>query len=70
MKVVRSCLLLTALGIGTFAIALPALALEPIKLIPPDLSQGKPLMQVLKNRKSTKAFDTEPLPKETLSGLL
>ncbi len=45
-------------------------ALEPIKLTPPDLSQSKPLLQVLQERKSTKAFDTKPVSNKTLSNLL
>jgi SagB-type dehydrogenase family enzyme len=45
-------------------------ALEPIKLSPPDLSQSKPLMQTLKERQSTKNYDTRSIPTETLSNLL
>lgn len=70
MKVLSSSLLVIALGIGLFAAPLPALALEAIKLAAPDVSKGKPLMQVLQDRKSTKAFDTKPLPQEMLSELL
>jgi len=47
-----------------------AQALEPIKLTAPDFSGSKPLMQVLQERKSTKAYDTRPLPTKTLSHLL
>jgi len=36
----------------------------------PDTTGGKPLMEVLKNRKSTRAFGAEKLPQQVLSNLL
>ena len=44
--------------------------LASIKLPPPDTKGGKPLMQVLKDRKTDRAFDTKKLPVEVLSNLL
>lgn len=41
-----------------------------ITLPPPDTSGGKPLMQCLKERKSTRSFDSKPLPQQVLSNLL
>ncbi len=45
-------------------------AQETTKLPPPDTSGGVPLMQALKERKTTRSFSKKPLSKEVLSGLL
>ena len=44
--------------------------LKPIQLPKPQMDGGKPLMQALKERKSTRAFSTEKLPAQTLGNLL
>ena len=44
--------------------------LAPIKLLPPDMKGGKPLMQCLKDRKTDRSFTTKKLPVEVLSNLL
>ncbi|MHB8137115.1 MAG: SagB/ThcOx family dehydrogenase [Smithellaceae bacterium] len=44
--------------------------LSPIKLPPPDMKGGKPLMQCLKERKTERSFSTKKLPVEVLSNLL
>jgi nitroreductase len=53
---------------------LPALLLagdvKPLDLPPPRTEGGKPLMQALKERRSTRAFSPEKLPPQVLSGLL
>ncbi len=36
----------------------------------PQLDRGRPLMQVLKDRKSSRVFDSRPLPQQELSNLL
>jgi SagB-type dehydrogenase family enzyme len=41
-----------------------------IMLPPPDTTGGKPLMQCLKERRSTRTFDSKPLPQQVLSNLL
>lgn len=41
-----------------------------IKLPPPDMQGGKPLMQALKERHSTREFSARPLPQQVLSNLL
>jgi SagB-type dehydrogenase family enzyme len=41
-----------------------------ISLLPPDTSGGKPLMRCLKERKTSRSFDSEPLPAQVLSNLL
>ncbi len=41
-----------------------------IKLLSPEVEGGKPLMQTLKGRHSTREFDTQPLPPQVLSNLL
>lgn len=41
-----------------------------IKLLPPQTEGGKPLMQALKDRKSTRAFASKELPPQILSNLL
>ncbi|HUI28645.1 MAG TPA: nitroreductase family protein [Candidatus Acidoferrales bacterium] len=41
-----------------------------IVLLPPDTSGGKPLMQCLKHRRTSRSFDSKPLPQQVLSNLL
>jgi SagB-type dehydrogenase family enzyme len=43
---------------------------EEIKLISPKMEGGKPLMQCLKERKSTRAFSPKQIPEQELSNLL
>ena len=50
--------------------ALVAQEFKPIHLPPPQTDIGKPLMQVLKLRQSSRAFDSKPLPIQELSNLL
>ncbi len=65
-----------ALGLWMTALLLAcstAAFAEQGKVIPlgkPDMEGGKPLMQVLKERKSTRAYIDKPLPKQVLSNLL
>ena len=53
---------------------LPALCLagelKPVELPPPQTEGGKQLMQVLKERKSSREFDSAPLAPQVLSNLL
>lgn len=55
-------------------IALPiyiyAQELKPIKLSVPRMEDGKPLMQVLKERKSTREFSSKELPLQVMSDML
>ncbi len=44
--------------------------LKPIKLLEPQTNIGKPLMQALKNRHSSREFSNEKLPLQMLSNLL
>jgi SagB-type dehydrogenase family enzyme len=44
--------------------------LGPIQLVKPQTSGGKPLMEALAKRRSTRAFDSRKLPAQTLSNLL
>ncbi len=44
--------------------------LEPIRLLKPRTDGGIPLMQALQNRKSTRLFNSKPLPPQLLSDLL
>jgi nitroreductase len=44
--------------------------LKPVALPSPQTSGGKPLMQVLKERKSVRDFGPEPLSRQTISNLL
>ena len=44
--------------------------LAPIKLPPPDMKSGKPLMQCLKDRRTDRLFSTKKLPVDVLSNLL
>lgn len=44
--------------------------LTPIKLLSPGTDGGKPLMEALKSRKSSRSFTTDKLPLQLLSSLL
>jgi SagB-type dehydrogenase family enzyme len=44
--------------------------LKPVQLPPPQKEIGKPLMQVLSMRQSSREFDKKPLPLQDLSNLL
>ena len=44
--------------------------LKPIQLLAPQLDGGRPLMQVLKDRKSSRLYSTEKIPLQVLSNLL
>lgn len=44
--------------------------LKPIELPPPQTEGGRPLMQALKERKSSREFSPRPLPPQVLSNLL
>ena len=44
--------------------------LKPVQLPSPQMDGGRPLMQVLKDRKTTREFSPEKLPLQTLSNLL
>ncbi len=45
-------------------------AAADIKLPPPDLQSGKPLMQCLALRRSSRNFDRQPLPMQIISEIL
>lgn len=44
--------------------------LKPIQLLKPQVDSGRPLMQVLKDRRSSREFSNEKLPVQVLSNLL
>lgn len=52
------------------AVATPADTLPVVQLPPPQMTGGKPLMQVLKNRHSTREFFSQKLSPQVLSNLL
>ncbi len=54
----------------TAAFLLPALAQDPIELPKPQTDGGRPLMQVLRDRKTVRDFSSEVLPPQVLSNLL
>jgi SagB-type dehydrogenase family enzyme len=68
MKVPRLLILITALLLVTAAIAEERL--PPQQLPPPQTGGGRPLMQALKERSSSRAFSARPLPAQVLSNLL
>ena len=43
---------------------------KPVPLLEPQMDTGRPLMQVLKDRGSSRAFSEEKLPKQVLSNML
>lgn len=63
-----TCLVLTFLFVcSTLTLAEE---LKPIQLPKPQIDGGRPLMQVLKDRRSSREFSTEKLPIQVLSNLL
>ncbi len=71
MRTTRRQMLGMSLALGVSA----SLRAEPqasgqVQLPPPQLDGGKPLMQALKERKSSRAFKPDKLPQQVLSNLL
>jgi len=60
-------LVLATIGLS---LSLAAQDLQPVKLPPPQTEGGRPLMQVLKDRRSTRDFGPGTLSPQTLSNLL
>ena len=58
-----------ALFLGGMALAAGE-ALKPISLPKPQMAGGKPLMQALKDRQTSRSFSSEKLSKQILSNLL
>ena len=65
----KQILLISAIVLFFLSTSLAA-DLAPIKLSPPDMKGGKPLMQCLKDRKTDRLFSTKKLPVDVLSNLL
>jgi len=63
-----ACLVLAVLLICPTLI--PGQKVKPIQLLEPQMDAGRPLMQVLKDRRSSRAFSTAKLPKQVLSNML
>jgi len=63
-----ACLVLAILLI--FPTMTSAQELKPVQLLEPQMDSGRPLMQVLKDRRSSRAFSTEKLPMQVLSNML
>ena len=66
-KLLLSLLVVRCLCSAAFAFADD---LKSIQLPPPQTEIGKPLMQVLKQRQSSRSFASKPLPPQELSNLL
>ncbi|MCX7825739.1 MAG: SagB/ThcOx family dehydrogenase [Verrucomicrobiae bacterium] len=63
-------LFIPALSLSVLLQPTPAQELKPIALPQPQTVGGRPLMQALRDRKSTREFSREPLSLQTLSNLL
>ena len=61
---------LAIIAVLVSAASLLAQDLKPIVLAPPQTEGGRPLMQVLKDRKTTRDFAPDKLPAQVLSNLL
>jgi len=70
MKRKASFLLGLVLATVAFSLGSAAQDRKPVKLPPPQTDGGRPLMQVLKDRKSTRDFGPGTLSPQTLSNLL
>jgi SagB-type dehydrogenase family enzyme len=69
----KAMALLGRLAVGFFLITATltyAQELASIRLPEPQMEGGRPLMQVLKDRKSSRAFSAEKLPSQVLSNML
>jgi len=64
----KVCLLWAVLA--AFPILAAAQELKPLELPKPQMDGGRPLMQVLKDRSTSRAFSAEKLPAQVLSNLL
>lgn len=69
VKLTRTAGLGLAVMLAFSALA-SAQELKPIQLPKPQMEGGKPLMQALKERKTTREFGSEQLPMQTLANLL
>jgi SagB-type dehydrogenase family enzyme len=65
-----SCLLRIVLVVIASSVLTLAQDLRPLQLPPPQTEGGRPLMRVLKDRKSIRDFGPEKLSAQTLSNLL
>ena len=63
-----ACLVLAVLLI--FPNLISGQELKPVQLLEPQMDTGRPLMQVLKDRRSSREFSTEKLPDQMLSNML
>jgi nitroreductase len=70
MKLKVSFFLVLVLATVCFSLFSAGHALTPIQLPPPQTTGGRPLMQVLGDRKSTREFGPGTLSPQTLSNLL
>jgi nitroreductase len=62
--------LLLCLALSLSALTGLAQALKPVQLPSPQTTIGRPLMQALKDRKTTREFSPEKLPAQVVSNLL
>ena len=69
MKRTTSLFRLVLIIIG-FSLVSAAQDLKPVQLPPPQTTGGRPLMEVLKDRHTTREFSTQQLSPQTLSNLL
>jgi SagB-type dehydrogenase family enzyme len=67
---VKHTILLSLISVFILQSAGFAQGAQPIKLPPPDMQGGKPLMQALKERKTSRAFSSQALSLQVLSDLL
>jgi SagB-type dehydrogenase family enzyme len=67
--VVSTCLAQDSLRAGYYNTVLMT-SPSTITLMPPDTMGGKPLMWCLKERKTSRSFDSKPLSRQVLSNLL
>ena len=66
----KTAFLETAILVALCSCALLAQELKPVTLPKPDTTGGKPLMQALRERRTSRSFSSEKLPLGTLSDLL
>ncbi|MGD0336497.1 MAG: SagB/ThcOx family dehydrogenase [Candidatus Omnitrophota bacterium] len=67
---IRNIIYTVLISLCVLANAVLAEEAKPIQLPAPDMRGGKPLMQTLRERKSSREFSSKPLPSQVISDLL
>jgi len=70
ISILALCLVIMLAGSSLVSVQSMATGPDRLSLPQPDITGGKPLMQALAERKSTRTFSDKPVPEQELSNLL